>query len=171
MAFPGEKLNNGKRSILGVRFSFDKLSNSSTVAEEIALNCKPDIEKDVCADEPEFLTLYCIRHKRKNCDTLIREGVEKYCDGSKSSPACDWLEPSTTASPLNLPIIIGAVGGVVILLIIAIAVFCFVKKRKLAKKGKTMTGTTVGSTTATGATITGTPTVGTPTATDNGSRY
>ncbi|EFP08157.1 hypothetical protein CRE_17351 [Caenorhabditis remanei] len=146
------------------------LENSTTIATSLQSTCK-EPEENVCAGEPRFLFLYCKKEKKPECDTLIRDGVEKYCDGSKSSPACDWLEPSTTASPLNLPIIIGAVGGVIILLITVIAVFCFVRKRKLAKKGKTMTGTTVRSTTATGATNTGTPTVGTPTAADNGSRY
>ncbi|CAO4362934.1 unnamed protein product [Caenorhabditis nigoni] len=60
--------------------------------------------------------------------------------------------PSCYQSSNLVPFIVGGVVGVIVLLAIAIGIFCYCKKEKSARKGQSMTGTTVGGTTATGTT-------------------
>ncbi|KAF1764566.1 hypothetical protein GCK72_004515 [Caenorhabditis remanei] len=143
--------------------------DSTSIAEAIKRACT--IGGD-CGKKPEQLLERCKENKKTDCDTLIREGVEKFCKDNSSASACWWLTTTTTTSS-HLPFIIGGAVAAVVLLAVGIALFiyCRKKKKKSVGKGQSVTGATNGSKTATGATNTGTPTIEAPPATQTGSRY
>ncbi|KAF1764565.1 hypothetical protein GCK72_004514 [Caenorhabditis remanei] len=164
-------LKNNTAIIKGVNGLFNPIATSTDVANRISEVCKGNVgqvSEEMCANAPEELLKLCKKDKNRDCDTLIREGVEIFCKENSESPACDWLPTtSTTSGSDSLPFIIGGIVALVIILAVGAGLFfyCRNKKKKSAGNGQTMTGTTVGSTSATGTTKTGT------TATETGSRY
>ncbi|KAF1771551.1 hypothetical protein GCK72_003378 [Caenorhabditis remanei] len=118
------------------------------------------IMNEQCAKGPSTMLGECETRKLvANCEQVVREGVEEFCKKYNTSPACAWL-PTTTLPPItdnpsesttstsnNLPLIIGAVVGVVLIIAIAIGLFCYCRKKKMSKKGGQGSGTTTGGTT------------------------
>ncbi|CAL2028292.1 unnamed protein product [Caenorhabditis brenneri] len=106
------------------------------------------------------------KNNNSNCKTIVDEGVVKYCGENKGASVCgEWFttttnvlpSTSTSSGPNLLPFIIGGVVGVIVLLAVAIGLFCYCRKKKKMGKNQSMTGTTTGGTSCTGTgTATGT---------------
>ncbi|EFP02545.1 hypothetical protein CRE_02345 [Caenorhabditis remanei] len=126
------------------------------------------LEKDCAMNEckessREYVAKGCdfFKNEASQCMKGYDDTLPKYCqkDGSSVHSLCSEYI-STTSSTKMIIIICGAVGAIVVL-VLAIGVFFYCRKKKKSKQN--MTGTMSGSGTISGTTQQSTATTGTPT--------